>query len=37
MNILVVCDTSWDNYAEISRRLTSKNKYFLWKTHEMYQ
>jgi hypothetical protein len=25
MNILVVCDTSWDNYAEIARRLTSKN------------
>ncbi len=25
MNILVVCDTSWDNYAEISKRLTSKN------------
>lgn len=25
MNILVVCDTSWDNYAEMSRRLTSKN------------
>ena len=25
LNILVVCDTSWDNYTEISRRLTSKN------------
>lgn len=25
MNILVVCDTTWDNYAEIARRLTSKN------------
>jgi hypothetical protein len=25
MNILVVCDTAWDNYAEIARRLTSKN------------
>lgn len=25
MNILVVCDVSWDNYAEISKRLTSKN------------
>lgn len=25
MNVLVVCDTSWDNYAEMSRRLTSKN------------
>lgn len=25
MNILVVCDTSWDNYAEISKRLTSRN------------
>lgn len=24
MNILVVCDTSWDNYAVMSRRLTSK-------------
>lgn len=25
MNILIVCDNSWDNYAEIARRLTSKN------------
>lgn len=25
MNILVVCDTAWDNYAQIARRLTSKN------------
>tara|TARA_B100000767_G_C19698441_1_gene507274 strand:- start:188 stop:841 length:654 start_codon:yes stop_codon:yes gene_type:complete len=25
MNILVVCDLSWDNYAEISKRLTSTN------------
>lgn len=25
MNVLVVYDTSWDNLAEISRRLTSKN------------
>lgn len=25
MNILVVCDTSWDNYAEVSKRLTSRN------------
>jgi len=25
MNVLVVYDTSWDNFAEISRRLTSKN------------
>lgn len=25
MNILVVCDASWDNYAEIGRRLTSRN------------
>lgn len=25
MNILVVCDTSWDNYAEMSKRLTSRN------------
>ncbi len=25
MNILVVCDTAWDNYSDITRRLTSKN------------
>ncbi len=25
MNVLVVCDTSWDNFAEMSRRLTSNN------------
>lgn len=25
MNILVVCDNSWDNYAEICKRLTSRN------------
>lgn len=24
MNVLVVCDASWDNYAEMSKRLTSK-------------
>ena len=25
MNVLVVIDNNWDNFAEISRRLTSKN------------
>jgi len=25
MNVLVVCDSSWDNFAEMSRRLTSNN------------